>query len=63
MNPTPLIFLFFWLASAVGWIANIAQLAMNMPETIANITPFQLLKIIGILVAPLGSVLGWLGFF
>lgn len=51
-----------WLALVVagiaGWVMNIVQVVQQASE------PFTVLlavKIIGILIAPLGAVLGWIG--
>lgn len=44
----------------IGWVANIIQTIMLMS---APITGTFILKVIGIFAFPLGSLLGWLGFF
>lgn len=43
-----------------GWIGNVVQLATADWSTI---TGLLILKAIGVFVAPLGAVLGWVGFF
>lgn len=43
-----------------GWIGNVVQLA---GADWATITGLLVLKAIGVFVAPLGAVLGWIGFF
>ena len=53
----------FWLFWIIGWIGNIIQVGMSLPDTIGAITPMMMFKILGIFVAPMGSILGWIGFF
>ena len=49
-----------WLIGIVGWVANIVQVvSMWSPD----VTAMLVLKIVGIFVAPLGSVLGIIGMF
>lgn len=43
-----------------GWVANVVQLAGADWSTI---TGLLILKAIGVFVAPLGVVLGWIGMF
>ncbi len=45
----------------IGWFANIYWVATTFitAETLADITPFVILRIIGIFVAPMGGVLGY----
>lgn len=52
-----LVFIGFWVLAVGGWIANIVKLvsAINDP-----ITTMEILRIAGIVVAPLGSILGFL---
>lgn len=47
-----------WIAFAIGWVMNIVQIValVNFP-----ITGLLILKCVGILVAPLGGILGWIG--
>ena len=47
-----------WAAGIIGWIANIVQVVETLK---APITGLFILKCVGIVLAPLGSVLGWLG--
>jgi hypothetical protein len=56
---TELIVVTIWLAFVGGWIANIYKLASSNFEFV-HMTLFQLLRIIGICVAPLGAVLGFM---
>lgn len=51
-----------WVAAIVGWIANIVQLATGWGAiALSGWTIMPILKIVGIFVAPLGSILGWIG--
>jgi hypothetical protein len=42
-----------------GWILNIFQIA----KMASVFTPYFVLKIVGIFIFPLGTILGWLQFF
>lgn len=55
-----LLFTIFALGFIPGWIGNVVQLATADWSTI---TGLLVLKAIGVFVAPLGAVLGWVGFF
>ena len=58
MKTLGLIAFVVWLAAAAGWVMNIIQIV----NTVASpITGLFIVKCIGILVAPLGAVLGWIG--
>jgi len=48
---------------AIGWVANVVQFFQQMPAVIGEATPFWIVKGICIFLAPVGSVLGWLGMF
>jgi hypothetical protein len=48
------------IGSIVGWVANIVQL-VHLPAD--PLTALFVIKAVGILVAPLGVVLGYIGFF
>lgn len=54
------IFLTTVLAGIIGWIANSVQLVHTINDPI---TVLMVLKCIGILAAPLGAVLGYIGMF
>lgn len=43
-----------------GWIANICQIVSALHDPLTALTIF---KVIGVFVAPLGVVLGYIGFF
>ncbi len=47
-----------WVAAIIGWILNIVQVVQMADE---SITGMFVLKCVGILAAPLGAVLGWIG--
>jgi hypothetical protein len=42
----------------VGWVANVVQIVATINHPI---TGLFILKCVGVLVAPLGVVLGWVG--
>ena len=51
--------------SVVGWIANIVQI-FNTPGPLSEASTWTILlalKVFGIVVGPLGAVLGWIGIF
>jgi hypothetical protein len=48
------------LVSVVGWVGNIVQIAMALTDPL---TGLFLVKCIGVFLAPLGVLLGWIGFF
>lgn len=58
MKPFGLFAIILWIAFAIGWVMNIVQIValVNFP-----ITGLLILKCVGILVAPLGGILGWIG--
>jgi len=55
-----LVWLFVWVLGIVGWIANIVQIVGRIDDPI---TGLFILKCVGVLAAPLGSVLGIVGMF
>lgn len=55
-----LIFVLFWLGLAIGWVMNIVQV-VGLAMAGAEFTTIFTLKIVGILLGPLGGVLGWVG--
>lgn len=57
-----LFFLGFWLAFMIGWIANIWQVA-TLAFANSPITSYFVLKAVAIIIAPVGSILGWFGMF
>ena len=52
-----LIFVFIWVALAVGWIMNIVEVVQTVSDPV---TGMFVLRCIGIIAAPLGGVLGYL---
>lgn len=48
------------LIATVGWVLNIIQL---IPMLKLSLTGLSVLKIIGIFIAPVGVILGFVGFF
>jgi len=58
-------FVLFWIAAVVGWIANIVQI-VSTPGALSEASTWTILlalKVIGIVAAPIGAVLGWVGIF
>lgn len=50
-------FLALWVAGAVGWVANIVKLftSLNDPLTVMVVA-----RAIGVIVSPIGCIIGWL---
>lgn len=55
--------LLVWLLAFIGWALNIYQVVAQIPATFGDITPMFAFKVISILIAPVGSVLGYIGLF
>jgi len=53
-----IIIIVLWLAGFAGWLMNIVQI-FEMSDMV--ISAMFIIKCIGIFVAPLGAVLGWVG--
>lgn len=51
------------LVVIIGWIANLITVIPALRDEVANYTGFVILQIIGIFVAPLGVILGWISMF
>jgi hypothetical protein len=52
-----LVIIGLWLAAVAGWVMNIITIAHS------SFTPLEgllVLRIVGIFVAPLGAILGWI---
>lgn len=54
----PLIFLFLWVAGIVGWLWNIVKL-FQVSVPISEFGIMEVMRIIGIFVAPIGSIIGF----
>jgi ABC-type Na+ efflux pump permease subunit len=52
-----LLFVAFWLAAIGGWIANIVKIFATAAEPL---TAYFIIRCIGVVVAPVGAVLGFL---
>lgn len=50
----------FWIALAIGWIANIFQLVAMMDSEVG--AEF-IIRVVGLFALPVGGIMGWLGFF
>ena len=46
-----------WVVGIIGWVMNIVEL-VNAPA-LAQWGAMEVLRVVGIFVAPLGGVLGW----
>lgn len=57
------IILLVWLVFAAGWCLNIYQVVKLMPATFGEAPPYWVFKIVCIFLAPVGSVLGYVGLF
>lgn len=59
----PILFAIAWIlivvAGAIGWIINLITVA-NLIIASAPVTALVLGRMLGVFVAPLGAVLGWL---
>lgn len=53
----------FILAGIVGWVLNLAQVFMSIPDTFASLAPIWVVKVVGVFVPPIGCVLGYIGLF
>lgn len=49
-----------WIVGIVGWVANLVQVVHQISSPI---TGLFIIKAIGIVVAPVGVILGWMGIF
>lgn len=49
--------LFLWLFGAIGWVMNIFKL-VTTDLALAEFTMLEVCRVIGIFLAPLGSILG-----
>ena len=57
-----LIFILFWLSLACGWVMNIVQV-IGLALADHPLTTLFIVKIVGIVAAPVGCVMGWVSFF
>lgn len=48
-----------WLAAVVGWVLNIYKLA-TFDGGLDDVTVVEILQVVGIIVAPLGVVMGYI---
>jgi len=52
----------FWLIVCSGWLLNFAQL-IQILATPGVTTPLYMIKVSGVLIPPLGTVMGYIGLF
>ena len=50
-------YLILWLVLGIGWVVNIFKLVMGVGAD--PLTSMEVLRIIGIFIAPLGGIVGW----
>jgi len=55
-----ILFVTFWIAFAYGWINNIVDI-YHMAVANTPVTTMFIMRIIGVLFAPLGAILGYIG--
>lgn len=60
MKTIALVYIAVWVAGIVGWIANLVQIVHTASDPI---TGLFILKCIGVVAAPVGSILGLIGMF
>lgn len=53
-----LTFVSLWIGIVIGWILNVIQI-LGMLDTTA--TGLLVMKAVGVILVPLGGILGWLG--
>lgn len=54
------VFVPLFIAWAVGWVWNIVKIVQSMPDGLVGITGMFVARCIGVFLAPLGGVLGYL---
>lgn len=54
------LYVIVWCLLAYGWVANIWKMAKSTVQ-LADWGALEVLRVVGIFVAPLGSVLGYIG--
>jgi hypothetical protein len=52
-----LIFVILWIVGAYGWVSNIIKLADTVNDTVTGLV---IVRAIGIIVPPLGAVMGFI---
>ena len=51
-----------WTASIIGWLINLVQ-GIKALLSLPDITTLGVVHVVGIFLAPLGSIMGWLHLF
>ena len=54
-----LLIVLLWIAFVAGYVLNIVNIVSNL-STDVGVTNMFIFQCIGIIIAPLGSILGWL---
>lgn len=47
------------LLTLVGWVANLGKVVFAIPSNLQDVTTLYALRVIGVVAAPLGAVLGF----
>ena len=63
MRATAFAYFTFNLLLLIGWAANIFQILSSIPATFSEMAPIFAVKCLGVLLFPIGVILGWAGFF
>ena len=51
-----------WVAAIIGWLVNLVA-GIKALLTLPDITTLGVVHVVGIFLAPLGSIMGWLHLF
>lgn len=57
MKYAVVIWLVFLVIGMAGWVMNVAKLISMFHDP--SVTPMLVMRIVGVVAAPLGSILGW----
>ena len=51
-----------WVAAIIGWLVNLVE-GIKALLSLPDITTLGIVHVVGIFLAPLGSIMGWLHLF
>lgn len=51
-----------WIAAVIGWLVNLVE-GIKALISLPDITTLGMVHVVGIFLAPLGSIMGWLHLF
>lgn len=66
MDNLPTIAVGIWLFGLIGWILNLVWLVQDVTGQALGqleVTGMLILQVVGVFIAPLGSILGYIGIF